>query len=95
MGLGVRVPGAILVKNCGRDGNVLDGGTGGYGGLTQSNRGGYERDGLGMALSGESRGLEIDSVGWGGQDLINGEVLGCEDSIETVKREGSFAVKEV
>lgn len=48
-----------------------------------------------MALSGESRGLEIDSVGWGGQDLIDGEVLGCEDSIETVEREGSFAVKEV
>lgn len=99
---------AVFMEERGGDGNVFEDGVRGNDLGFHGDRGRNKRDGLNGSGLGGGRGrrgeggsgrVEVDVAGAfeevGGEDLVDGEVLGGENSVEAVEREGSLAIEEV
>lgn len=93
-GGGADAIGVIAVETGGGDLDCFDDGGGGNPGFIHGGRGrddGNDLDWI-AGLGGDGRlcGRQVD-----GEDLVDGEILGGEDAVETVEREGAFPVEEI
>jgi hypothetical protein len=82
---------AVVVEAGGGDMKGLDDGGGGDSGVVDGGGGRDDGDGF----YGVAGGLGGDGVEFKWQDLLDGEVLRAEDSVEALEGEGTLAVDEI
>jgi hypothetical protein len=86
--------GAVVVQAGGGDLDSFDDGRGEDAGFVHGGGGGDDGDDLG-GIAGVSGNGGLCRGEVEGQDLVDGEVLRGEDTVEAFEREGAFAVEEV
>jgi hypothetical protein len=91
VGVGGGGAGAVVVESRGRDLDGFDDGRGGDAGLVHGGGGRDDRNDFdGVARGNGSGGGQFE-----GKNLVDVEVLRCEDAVEAFEREGSLSIEEV